>query len=115
MKHCFNCQFIQTKKHKPYNELMFIISPFQFFHTIINYFVFVLFSELNELFNVIDKFTKRITFIPKKSIYNASQWVNTLLDRLLITDWGIPIIIISDRNPEKISDIWLFFFSADGH
>ena len=41
IEYCFNCQFIQTKKHKPYGELMFIIFPFQLFHIITIDFVFV--------------------------------------------------------------------------
>ena len=32
------------------------------------------------------------------------------MDRLLIIDWGITIIVISDRNPKKNSDIWQMFF-----
>ena len=83
---CRSCQFTQTKRHKPYGELMPIIFSPKIFHTITINFVFVLPGELDALLNVIDKFTQRITLIPGKSIYNASQWANTLLDRLLITD-----------------------------
>ena len=78
IEHCLNCQFIQTKKHRPYNELMFIIFPFQFFHIIAIDFIFVLFGELNSLFNVTDKFIRKIVFIPGKFIYNVNQWVNAL-------------------------------------
>ena len=99
IEHCLNCQFIQTKKHRPYGELMFIIFSLQLFHTIIIIFVFVVLSELNALFNVIYKFIRRIAVIPNKSIYNVNQWVNALLDRLFTVDWGIPAVIISDRDP----------------
>ena len=84
---------------------MFIIFPFQFFYTICIDFVFVLLGELNSLFNVTDKFIRKIVLIPKKSIYNVNQWVNTLLDRLFIIDWGIPVVIILDRDPNFFPDI----------
>ena len=67
-----------------------ITFPFQFFHiiTINLVFVFVLPCKLNA-FNVIDNFIRKIVLIPKNSTYNICQWVNTLLDRLIIIDLGI--------------------------
>ena len=65
IEHCFNCQFIQIKKHRPYGELMFIIFPFQFFHIITIDFVFVLLSEFNALFNATDNFIRKVVLIPK--------------------------------------------------
>ena len=66
IEHCPNYQFTQIKQHRPYGILMFIISPPQIFHTIAIDFVFALFGKFNVLFNVIDKFTKKIVLIPKK-------------------------------------------------
>ena len=93
---------------------MFIIFPFQFFHTITIDFVFVLFGELNSVFNVTDKFIRKIVLIPGKSIYNVNQWVNALLDLLFIIDWGIPAVIISDRDPKFFSDMWQRIFERMG-
>ena len=102
IEHCPNCQLIQMKKHRQYGELIFNIFPFQLFHTITIDFVFVLFGELYALFNVTDKFIRKIVFTPGKSIYNVNQWVNALMDHLFIIDWGIPTVIISDRDFIKI-------------
>ena len=86
IEHCPNCQFIQTKKHRPYGKLMFITFPFQFFYKIAIDFVFVLLGELNSLLNVTHKFIRKKKLIPKKSIYNVSQWANALLDPLFVID-----------------------------
>ena len=93
---------------------MFIIFPFQFFYIITNNFIFVLFGELSSLFNVTDKFIRKIVFIPKKLIYNVNQWVNELLDRLFIIEWGIQPVIISDRDLKKISEMWHIIFQRMG-
>ena len=86
---------------------MFIIFRFQFFHTITIDFIFVLFGEFNSLF------IRKIVFIPKKFTYNVNQGVNALLDRLLITNWNISTVIISDRDL-KNSEMWQIFFQRMG-
>ena len=114
IEHYPNYQFTQTKKHKPYGELMPIIFPFQSFHIITIVFIFVLLGELNSLFNVTDKFIRKIAFMPGKFTYDINQWVNALLDRLIITNWGIPAVIISDRDPKFLFEIWQIFFQRMG-
>ena len=114
IEHAFNCQSTQTKKHRLYGKLMFIIFPPQLFHIITIDFFFALFGKLNALFNIIDKFIRKIAFIANKSIYNVDQWVNALLNRLFIADWGIPTIIISDRKPQIFLRYVANIFRANG-
>ena len=66
------------------------------------------------MFNVINKFIRKIFLIPKKSIYNVYQWVNALLDRLFIIDWGIATVIMSNWDPKFFSDICQVFFERMG-
>ena len=49
------------------------------------------------------KFSKRTTFIPGKTTYTAEDWGLLLLDALLTGDWGIPVVIISDRDRKCLS------------
>lgn len=49
------------------------------------------------------KFSKRTTFVPGKTTYTAEDWGLLLLDALLTGDWGIPVVIISDRDRKCLS------------
>lgn len=73
IEHCFNCQFTQTKRHRSYEKLMLITSSSQLFHTIIIDFILTLFDELNVIFIVTNKFSRRVTLIFDKFIYNVNQ------------------------------------------
>ena len=58
--------------------------------------------------SVMCKFFKRIILIVRKNTWNAADWAKTLLKAL--TDWGIPHVIISDRDHKFISDFWKVSF-----
>lgn len=64
--------------------------------------------------SVTDKFTKRITLVPGKSIQSAGQWAKALINRLDIADWGLPKAIISDRDRKFLSDIQKAIFQYLG-
>ena len=73
IKHCSNCQLSQTKRHRSYDELVFIKSlPYSFYIIVIN-FILDLSEKMNVIFTVIDKFSRRVFTIFGKFIYNASQ------------------------------------------
>ena len=91
-----------------------ITFPLQLFHIITIDFIFLILGELDSLLKVTDKFIRKDAFIPGKFTYNVSQWVNALLDRLFIIDWGIPTVIISDRDPKFLSEMWQEFFQRMG-
>ena len=110
VKHCFNCQFNQIKRHRFYNEFMFITSSSQFFHIIIIDFILKLFEKMNVIFIVIDKFSRRIMFIFDKFIYDVSEWKTLLMKRLLNVDWKLSIEIVFDRNSKFLFDLWRVFF-----
>ena len=73
IKHYFNYQLTQIKRHRLYDKLMFIVSSSYFFHIIIMNFVLTLSNNLNVVLIVIDKFFRRIIFIIDKFIYNVNQ------------------------------------------
>ena len=110
VKHCSNCQMTQTKRHRLYDELMLITSSSYSFHIIAINFVLVLFDELNALFTIIDKYSRKIVLIIDKFTYSANQWINALLNKLLITDWSLSIVIISNRDFKFLSNMWQIFF-----
>ena len=56
------------------------------------------------------KFSKRVTLVPGTDKYTASQWAHALLERLWIADWGLPKVIISDRDRKFLSGFWAGLF-----
>ena len=110
VKHCFNCQFNQIKRHRFYDELMFITSSSQFFHIIIIDFILKLFEKMNVIFIVIDKFFRRVMFILDKFIYDVSEWKALLMKRLLNVDWELSVEIVFDRDSKFLFDLWRVFF-----
>ena len=80
------------------------------FHIIVMNFMLILFDNLNIVLIVIDKFSRRIIFIIDKFIYNVNQWDNVLFNRLMITNWNMFVVIISNRDFKFLSNMWQFFF-----
>ena len=64
--------------------------------------------------SVICKFSKRITLIPGKSTWTAKEWAGVLLERLWIADWGLPKVILSDRDRKFLSQLWSGLFERLG-
>lgn len=63
---------------------------------------------------VTDKFTKAPEIIPGKTTWKAKDWAIALCNRLMLIGWGIPHIIISDRDSKFLSQFWRQFFETIG-
>lgn len=118
IRHCPECQVLQTRRHQPYGSLSPIESPPVPFHTLTLDFILALPTsegdEYDTILSVTDKFTKRVTGIPGKSTWNTAQWAEALIDRLELLDWGIPKAIISDRDRKFLSELWQAIFKRLG-
>ena len=112
LRHCFECQFNQIKQHNSYDELMFIFTSLLFFHTIAMNFVLTLSfkQRMNILFNLTNKISRQLQIIIDKTDWFVVQWINVVVDKLLLTNWNISKIIIFDRNRKFTSDFWIVFF-----
>ena len=55
---------------------------------------------------VTDKFIKVVTAMSGKATFNGAQWVIILLDRLHLMLWGVPRVIISDRDSKFVGQLW---------
>ena len=109
--HCPTCQLNQTKRHRPYEELMSIICPTISFHTIaMNFILTIPEKNYDTLLTITCKYSKRIAIISEKTIYNAKDWVKCTLNRLLTANWKLSAAIISNRDLKFISDFWQQFF-----
>lgn len=113
LRHCPVCQLNQTPRHKPYGNLKPIITLPTPFYTITIDFILAL-PETKDRYNttlsVTDKFSKRVTFVAGKDTWKASDWTTGLLQQLDIAGWGLPKIILSDRDPKFLSTLWKEIF-----
>lgn len=71
-------------------------------------------SHYNALLTVTDKATKRSLLIPGDDKYTAEEWGHTLMRHLLLSDWGVPHAIISDRDAKFTSSFWKGMWKALG-
>ena len=117
LHHCPECLVFQTRRHLPYGSLQPIQSPKVPFHTITIDFILALPKSKGGFdcaLSVTCKYSKRITLIPGKSTWTANQWAEALLERLWIADWGLPKVILSDRDRKFLSQLWSGLFERLG-
>ncbi|TAQ84474.1 hypothetical protein B7494_g7190 [Chlorociboria aeruginascens] len=114
--HCPECQIFQTAKHSTYGSMQPILSPPVPFHTITIDFILALpiASDYNSVMSVTCKFSKRVALVAGHSEWTAAQWASALTFRLIDLDWGLPKVIISDRGPQFLSQLWQSVFDALG-
>ena len=113
LKHCPECLVYQTRRHAPYGSMQPIYSPPVPFHTITIDFVLALplsVEGYDSAMSVTCKFSKRITLAPGKTTWKALDWAVAMLERLELGDWGLPKVILSDRDPKFLSELWTALF-----
>jgi hypothetical protein len=114
---CPDCKVMGTRRHSPYGSLEPISSPPAPFHTICIDFILALPASeegFDAAMSTTCKFSKRITLIPGMKNWTAEQWADALIERLWIADWGMPKVIISDRDPKFLSALWTQLFTRLG-
>jgi len=60
------------------------------------------------------KFSKRILLIAGHDTLTAEAWAHRFLDALLSSDWGLPSVIISDRDSKFMGAWWKTIFNRLG-
>ena len=68
----------------------------------------------NALITVSCAISKRTALIPGNKRYTAQEWATVLVRVLLLSDWGIPKGIISDRDRKFTSEFWQGMWKALG-
>ena len=64
------------------------------------------------MLSVTDKFNKRITFVVGKDTWKTRDWAKGLLQQLDVAGWGLPKVILSDRDPTFLSQLWKDIFKT---
>ena len=117
IRHCPLCQLNQTKRHLPYGSLVPLDYPAILFHAVAMDFIVKLLTTpfgFDSLLTVTDKFFKRVLLLSGEEIYDVRRWASTFLAGLIGHDWGIPKVIISDRDSKFLSEFWTELFKALG-
>ena len=113
-KHCFKYQTYQTRRHKSYDSLQFILTSNILFHIIIIDFILTLSKSRVDQFDCVMfvncKYFKRIMLISNKITWTIAQWSHVLLSRLNMIDWKLFKIIISNRDRKFLSNMWIVMF-----
>jgi Integrase zinc binding domain/Chromo (CHRromatin Organisation MOdifier) domain len=120
--HCPKCAINRTLRHRPYGDAQPIESPSTPFHCITMDFIVGLppsrrFAHGDELFDsvltITDKFTKAIKLLVGKSTFTAENWATRYWQQVY-PEWGLPVAIISDRDPKFLSGFWKKLFECAG-
>jgi hypothetical protein len=55
---------------------------------------------------IVDKFSKQLMLEAGRTTYTAQEWGERLLRRLYSALWGLPKVMLSDRDPKFLSEMW---------
>lgn len=72
------------------------------------------FDYFDQLCNTLCMTSKRALLVPGHSTYDAHHWAGAISRLLLIADWGLPRVIISDRDSKFTSGFWKGLWEAFG-
>ena len=92
INHYSKCELNQIKRHKSYDNIILINKPKIPFHIIAINFIMtfpIIKKDFDNLFTIIDKFSKRILLILGRVTYNVNKWTDILLVTLIQHEWKI--------------------------
>jgi hypothetical protein len=115
IRHCPQCNEQAVPRHQPYGSLQPILSPPIPFHTITLDFITGLPHAPNSddaALLMTDKFTKLLGAISGRTDWSGEQWAKRVLDYWFTANWGLPTVIISDRDVKFVQGFWRELFSA---
>ena len=116
IKHCPDCQLMRTPRHPIHGSLQPILFPPRPFHTIAIDFILALpvseGKEFDCVLSATDKFSKAIILIPGKIKWGGKLWAIALFNRLFLLLWGIPRVILGNRDRRWVGQLWKGIFEA---
>ena len=114
---CVECQRVKHSQQKPAGLLLPLPIPSRPYDTITMDFVGPLPPSGERLYDyiltVVDKFSKRVNLLPCHKTIDAHQTARLLIDNV-VRQHGLPVSIISDRDPRWTGVLWTELFAAMG-
>jgi hypothetical protein len=111
---CLKCQAVNPRTHKPYGMLQPLGIPQQPYQRITMDFI-----ELPEVkglalvLAIIDYLTKHLTLIATPKTISAIETAQ-IVYRHIFLKWGLPLEVLTDRDPRWREDFWKFILYALG-
>ena len=104
---CSQCQLNQTSQHTLYELMQLILMSLQLFHTVtLNFILILSVLSLSDCFDsvisVTDKFSKAVTFVSEKKMWEDKEWVIVLLLQLDLISWDLSFSLISDWDVQFV-------------
>src|SRR6266699_2956393 len=120
IKRCHGCNINRIDNQLPLESFQPIQALLQPIYTIILDFVIAFpivvskntlwaiegYNAFDIVFATICKASKRKLLLPGNERYSVEDWAYVLGRQLLLSDWGCPSGIISDRDPKFTSGFW---------
>jgi len=122
LAHCPAYLLNKPARQKPYGKLSPVVSPSEPFDTI----AIDLTTDLppcsregsadiyDTIMTVTDKFSKAVRFIPGRKDWSAIQLSKHFYKDVVLSGWGFPHTIISDRDTRFLSGLWQAILSSAG-
>ncbi|KAM2004949.1 hypothetical protein ACFX15_000188 [Malus domestica] len=113
---CIVCQQVKAERKKPFGRLQPLPVPQWKWENITMDFVYKLPRTQNGfdgIWVVIDRFTKSAHFIPVREKYSLNKLAQLFISKV-VKYHGVPVNIISDRDPRFTSKFWTAFQEALG-
>jgi hypothetical protein len=114
VKHCPECLRKKPTHHRPYGLLAPIPAPDEPFEKL----SIDLVTDLPEctlrdgatlydtIMTVTDKFSKAVRLLPGRKDWDAAQWAESYYEGVVLSGWGYPRTLISDRDRRFRSALW---------
>ena len=113
---CLTCQQIKAEHQRPAGLLEPLPIPEWKWENITMDFVLGLprvQRGFNSIWVIVDRITKSAHFLPVKSTYNMDQYARLYIQEIVRLH-GVPVSIISDRDPKFTSIFWKSLHAALG-
>ncbi|EAQ91761.1 hypothetical protein CHGG_03696 [Chaetomium globosum CBS 148.51] len=106
---CPQCKANDRRHHSPYGSLQPLTGNECPYYMITIDFIVDLPTSTDKLdvaLVIVDKLSKETQIVLGKSTWKSSHWGPQLLNRLLTANWGLPKVILSDRDPKFTAALW---------
>ncbi|KGQ08839.1 Transposon Ty3-I Gag-Pol polyprotein [Beauveria bassiana D1-5] len=109
LRSCTKCQEYHKRTHAPYGNLQPLLpAPTPYYYISID-FIMALPPSTQGHTNIlvaVCKYSKSVLTAPLANSADAAQVAKVLLDALFSNNWGIPRIMLSDRDPKFMAVLW---------
>ncbi|KAM1022688.1 hypothetical protein ACFX2A_044669 [Malus domestica] len=113
---CIVCQQVKAERKKPFGRMQPLLVPQWKWENITMDFVYKLPRTRNgfdDVWVIVDQLTKSAHFIPVREKYPLNKLAKLFITKI-VKYHGVPVNIISDRDPRFTSKFWIAFQEAFG-